>query len=223
MIDVTAVPRPVAPEPDAGVEVDVVYDDDHVIVVDKPAGLVVHPGAGHQAGTLVNALLARYGTLADVGELSRPGIVHRLDAGSSGLLVVARTEAAARGLVAQFAAHTAVRRYTAVVWGHPDAAHGVIDAPIGRSPSNPLRMAVVAGARPARTEYRVVTEYVEPTADRPARLPTGDRTHTPDPCPSRVDRSSTRRRRRVRRAATCARSRAAVPPCPGAGLRPSGR
>ena len=116
----------------------VVHDDDAVIVVDKPAGLVVHPGAGNPTGTLVNGLLARFPELAGVGEPSRPGIVHRLDAGSSGLLVVARTDDAAADLIRQFAAHTAGRRYDAVVWGHPDAPHGIVDAPIGRDPADPL-------------------------------------------------------------------------------------
>ena len=89
----------------------------------------------------------------------RPGIVHRLDAGSSGLLVVARTAAASASLIAQFAAHTAGRRYVALVWGHPAAAHGIVDAPIGRDPSDPTKMAVVADGRPARTEYEVVEEF----------------------------------------------------------------
>jgi 23S rRNA pseudouridine1911/1915/1917 synthase len=108
----------------------------------------------------------------------RPGIVHRLDAGSSGLLVVARTEAAAANLGAQFAARTAGRRYDALVWGHPDAAHGVIDAPIGRDRGDPLRMAVVADGRPARTEYHVVARLLAPAAVArlSCRLETG-RTH----------------------------------------------
>ena len=104
--------------------------------------------------------------------------MHRLDAGSSGLLVVARTTEAAAALVAQFAAHTAGRRYDAVVWGHPDAPHGIIDAPIGRDPSDPLRMAVVADGRPARTEYEVIRRYDVPAtlARLSCRLQTG-RTH----------------------------------------------
>jgi 23S rRNA pseudouridine1911/1915/1917 synthase len=143
----------------------VVHEDADVIVVDKPAGLVVHPGAGNQDGTLVNGLLARYPDIEGVGEPHRPGIVHRLDAGSSGLLVVARTQAAADALIEQFAEHTAQRVYLALVWGHPAAPHGVIDAPIGRSKSDPLRMAIVADGRPSRTEYRVLQGY-----DRPAEL-----------------------------------------------------
>ena len=177
-IDPDAIPTHGPPAPDPAVEVHVVHADDDVIVVDKPAGLVVHPGAGNPDGTLVNGLLARFPELADVGEPHRPGIVHRLDAGSSGLLVVARTQAAADDLIAQFADLLATRVYLALVWGHPAATHGVIDAPIGRSKRDPLRMAVVADGRWARTEYRVLATY-----DRPAdlalldcRLETG-RTH----------------------------------------------
>ena len=137
-----------------------------MVVVDKPPGLVVHPGAGNPDRTLVNGLLHRFPELAGVGDPARPGIVHRLDAGSSGLLVVARPAAAAAALVEQFAAHTAGRRYDAVVWGHPDAPHGIIDAPIGRDPSDPLKMAVVVDGKRARTEYQVV----ERDARRPAEL-----------------------------------------------------
>jgi 23S rRNA pseudouridine1911/1915/1917 synthase len=177
-VDPSAIPVPGPPGPDSEVRFDVVHADDDVIVVDKPAGLVVHPGAGNTDGTLVNGLLARFPDLAGVGEPERPGIVHRLDAGSSGLLVVARTQDAADHLIGQFADHLATRVYVALVWGHPDAPHGVIDAPIGRSRRDPLRMAVVADGRFARTEYRVTDRF-----DRPAdlsllecRLETG-RTH----------------------------------------------
>jgi 23S rRNA pseudouridine1911/1915/1917 synthase len=155
-----------------------VFEDEDIVVVDKPAGLVVHPGAGNPGATLVNGLLHRYGSLADVGDPVRPGIVHRLDAGSSGLLVVARAEPAARRLAEQFAAHTAARRYDAVVWGHPDAAHGIVDAPIGRDPADPLRMAVVVDGKPARTEYEVTDRFDAPAAlaRLTCRLQTG-RTH----------------------------------------------
>jgi 23S rRNA pseudouridine1911/1915/1917 synthase len=164
-IDPDAVPVDAPPDPDPAVEFAIVHVDEDVIVVDKPAGLVVHPGAGNPSGTLVNGLLARFPELAAVGEPERPGIVHRLDAGSSGLLVVARNQRAAESLVEQFAAHHATRVYLALVWGHPEAAHGIIDAPIGRSRRDPLRMAVVADGRWARTEYRVLQCY-----DRPAEL-----------------------------------------------------
>jgi 23S rRNA pseudouridine1911/1915/1917 synthase len=155
-IDTGALAPAAAPAADPAVEFGVVHADDAVVVVDKPAGLVVHPGAGHPDATLVNGLLARFPDVAGVGERDRPGIVHRLDAGSSGLLVVARTPDAAASLIAQFAAHTAARRYVALVWGAPDAAHGIVEAPIGRDPADPTRMAVVAEGRPARTEYEVV-------------------------------------------------------------------
>jgi 23S rRNA pseudouridine1911/1915/1917 synthase len=163
--DPDAVPVAGAPEPDPAIVFDIVYEDESVIVVDKPAGLVVHPGAGNPDHTLVNGLLARYPELAGVGEPHRPGIVHRLDAGSSGLLVVARTQHAAGALIEQFASHEATRVYLALVWGHPAAPHGVIDAPIGRSRQDPLKMAVVADGRPSRTEYRVLQRF-----DRPAEL-----------------------------------------------------
>jgi 23S rRNA pseudouridine1911/1915/1917 synthase len=177
-IDPSAIPRPSRPAADGTVEFTIVHVDDAVVVVDKPAGLVVHPGAGNPDGTLVNGLLHHFPDLAAIGEPARPGIVHRLDAGSSGLLVVARTEEAASSLIAQFAAHTAGRRYDAMVWGHPDAAHGIVDAPIGRDPADPTRMAVVVDGRPARTEYQVVTRYRTPAelARLACRLQTG-RTH----------------------------------------------
>lgn len=164
-VDPDAVPVEQPPQPDPSIEFDVVHEDDAVIVIDKPAGLVVHPGAGNLDGTLVNGLLARYPEIAGVGEEHRPGIVHRLDGGSSGLLVVARTQDAADALIGQFASHAATRVYLALVWGHPEAPHGVIDAPIGRSRQDPLKMAVVADGRPSRTEYRVLARY-----DRPAEL-----------------------------------------------------
>ena len=131
-----------------------------------------------RTATLVNGLLHRFGALADVGDPMRPGIVHRLDAGSSGLLVVARTPSAASGLIEQFATRTAGRRYDAVVWGHPSAPHGIIDAPIGRDPSDPLRMAVVVDGKPARTEYEVGGRFDSPAAlaRLSCRLQTG-RTH----------------------------------------------
>lgn len=178
-VDPLAVPGPVLPSADPGVEFGVVFEDEAIVVVDKPAGLVVHPGAGNHDGTLVSGLLARFPDIDGVGgDPIRPGIVHRLDAGSSGLLVVARDDAAAANLIEQFADHSATRRYDAVVWGVPDAPHGIIDAPIGRDRGDPLKMAVVAGGRPARTDYRVVGTYSSPaTVSRlECRLETG-RTH----------------------------------------------
>ncbi len=164
--------------PDPGVEVPVIDADAAVIVVDKPPGLVVHPGAGHSTGTMVQGLLARFPELAGVGEPARPGIVHRLDAGTSGLLVVARTPEAYRSLVAQLAARTVDRRYLALVWGTVVAAEGLVDAPIGRSARQPTSMAVAAGGREARTRYRVLERFSLPVEATllECRLETG-RTH----------------------------------------------
>ncbi len=177
-VDPDAIPVDEPPQADASVVFDVIHEDEHIVVIDKPAGLVVHPGAGNDDGTLANGLLARYPEVEQVGERIRPGIVHRLDAGSSGLLVVARTQAAADALIAQFADHSATRAYLALVWGHPAAPHGVIDAPIGRSRRDPLRMAVVADGRWARTEYQVLDRFDTPAdlALLECRLETG-RTH----------------------------------------------
>lgn len=164
--------------PDPSVDVTVVAADEAVIVVDKPPGLVVHPGAGHDRGTLVQGLLARYPDLAGVGEPDRPGIVHRLDAGTSGLLVVARTAGAHASLVGQLAARTVERRYRALVWGHVEAGSGLIDAPIGRAPNDPTKMAVTGTGRPARTRYEVIERFTRPvgTTLLECRLETG-RTH----------------------------------------------
>jgi 23S rRNA pseudouridine1911/1915/1917 synthase len=165
------------PAADPDVEVVVRHEDDHVVVVAKPAGLVVHPGAGHPAGTLVNGLLARYPEIAAVGDPTRPGIVHRLDRDTSGLLVVARSPVAYERLVEMLAARDVLRRYDALVWGVPDASRGVVDAPIGRSVRRPTRMAVREGGRVARTEYEVVVRFRDPDVARLAcRLETG-RTH----------------------------------------------
>jgi 23S rRNA pseudouridine1911/1915/1917 synthase len=161
-VDPEAIPRASLPQPQSDVAFSVVYADDDVIVVDKPAGLVVHPGAGNADGTLVNGLLARFPEIAEVGDSTRPGIVHRLDAGSSGLLVVARSVPAAQDLAGQFARREASRRYIALVWGHPEAPHGIIDAPIGRDRRDPLRRAVVADGKPARTEYEIAERFHDP-------------------------------------------------------------
>ena len=148
---------------DGSIDVPVVHEDDHVIVVDKPAGMIVHPGAGTAGGTMVHGLLARYPDLAAVGgDEARPGVVHRLDAGTSGLLVVARTEAAHASLVAQLAARTVDRRYRALVHGLVPAPAGLIDGPLGRHPRDPTRFAVVAGGKEARTRYEVLDRREAP-------------------------------------------------------------
>jgi 23S rRNA pseudouridine1911/1915/1917 synthase len=177
-VDPDLLPRPSLPQPDASVEVVVVYHDDDVIVVDKPAGLVVHPGAGNPDRTLVNGLLAQFPEIATIGQPARPGIVHRLDVGTSGLLVVARSAVAYDVLVAALAARDVGRTYRTLVWGRPANLHGVIDAPIGRDHRDPMRMAVVVDGRPARTHFRVVRTYRDDVeaAEVECRLETG-RTH----------------------------------------------
>ena len=169
---------PVGCEPDPSVELTIVFEDDNVLVVDKPAGLVVHPGAGHDHGTLVQGALAHAPGLAGVGDPARPGIVHRLDHGTSGLLVVAKTPEAYGSLVDQFGSRTVERRYLALVWGHPEDEAGLIDAPIGRSVRRPTRMTVSASGREARTRFEVQERFAHPvdTALVACRLETG-RTH----------------------------------------------
>ncbi|MGH9027328.1 MAG: RluA family pseudouridine synthase [Acidimicrobiia bacterium] len=169
-------PVPTVPGP-GPVPVVVRHADADVIVIAKPAGLVVHPGAGHADGTLVNGLLARFPELGAVGDPTRPGIVHRLDRDTSGLLLVARSRAGYDGLVRALSRHEVDRRYAALVWGHPEATRGEIDAPIGRSPSRRTRMAVRTGGRDARTAYEVEATYGRPeVALLGCRLETG-RTH----------------------------------------------
>ena len=163
---------------DPSVDVVVVHEDPHVLVIDKPAGLVVHPGAGNPTGTLVHGLLARYPEIADVGEPFRPGIVHRLDRDTSGLLVVARTAEAHAGLTEALRDRTVTRRYRTLVWDHLAEPRGQVDAPIGRSTKDPTKMAVVVGGREARTTYEVVRRFDEPvaTTELVCHLETG-RTH----------------------------------------------
>jgi 23S rRNA pseudouridine1911/1915/1917 synthase len=179
-VDVEA-PEPgqVAPlEGDPSVPVPLVHEDEHLLVVDKPAGLVVHPGAGQARGTLVQGLLARYPELAAVGEPDRPGIVHRLDKGTSGLLLVARTDLAHERLVAALSARLVSRRYRALGWGLVEAPRGLIDAPIGRSARAATRMAIDERGKEARTRYEVLARYEEPVAvtELACALETG-RTH----------------------------------------------
>ena len=168
---------------DPSIDVAVVYEDADLIVVDKPAGLVVHPGAGHRSGTLVNGLVARYPDLSglptEVGsEPERPGIVHRLDRGTSGLMVVARTAVAYDSLVGQLSARQVSRTYRALVLGHVEGESGLVDAPIGRSVSSPTRMAVTRKGKEARTRYKVEGRFEAPTPTTLLRasLETG-RTH----------------------------------------------
>ena len=173
-------PEPDEPTPAAQpIALDVRFEDEHLIVVDKPAGMVVHPAPGNPEGTLVNALLAHCGpSLAGIGGVRRPSIVHRLDKDTSGLLVAAKTEAAHRGLSHDFASRRVERAYSAVVWGMPAPPVGEIAGNIGRSPANRKKMAVVADGRgkPAVTRYRVERRFGAHAALIECRLLTG-RTH----------------------------------------------
>ena len=159
------------------IPLDVRYEDAGIIVLNKPAGLVVHPGAGHADGTLVNGLLARFPDLANAGDPARPGIVHRLDRDTSGLMVVARSPEAYESLVQSLGERVVERRYAALVWGHFDAKRGMVDAPIGRSMRRRTRMAVREGGREARTGYNVEAEWTDPELSLlECKLETG-RTH----------------------------------------------
>ncbi|HEX6543557.1 MAG TPA: RluA family pseudouridine synthase [Ktedonobacterales bacterium] len=139
----------------------IVFEDEHLLVVDKPAGLVVHPAPGHATGTLVNALLAHLPGLETGGDTSRPGIVHRLDKDTSGLIVIAKDAPTHAALARQMKDHSTVKRYLVMVEGHMPAPEGVIDAPIGRDPRHRQRMALLSevnGGRPARTRFKVLRE-----------------------------------------------------------------
>ncbi|MDB5593341.1 MAG: Pseudouridine synthase [Hyphomicrobiales bacterium] len=181
------VPAPMAAEPlGEAIPLDVVFEDEHLLVLDKPAGLVVHPASGHDTGTLVNALIAHCGeSLSGIGGVRRPGIVHRLDKDTSGLLVVAKSDAAHQGLSLLFADHgrtlSLTREYIAFVWGRIDRKAGSVDAPLGRHPHQREKMAVVRvdKGREAITHWKVEESFVSGTAPISmvsCRLETG-RTH----------------------------------------------
>jgi 23S rRNA pseudouridine1911/1915/1917 synthase len=160
------------------IPLEIVFEDEHLLIVDKPAGLVVHPAAGNLDGTLVNALLYHCrGSLSGIGGVARPGIVHRIDKDTSGLLVVAKTDVAHEGLAKQFAAHTIERRYLAIVNGIPKAAQGTVDAPLARSATNRKKIAIVEGKRGKRavTHWRRLGVLAD-AALVECRLETG-RTH----------------------------------------------
>lgn len=142
-------------------ELDVVYEDDDILVVNKPKNMLTHPTAKETSGTLVNALLYRYGYegLSDLNGILRPGIVHRLDRNTSGLLMVAKNNIAHEFLTEQIKSKTAKRQYLAVVHGNFEQKEGVIDAPIGRNPDKPEKMAVVEGGKPSVTMYKVLEEF----------------------------------------------------------------
>ena len=174
-----AVPEPTPAHNEAqDIPLTIVFEDEHLLVVDKPAGLVVHPAAGNLDGTLVNALLHHCaGRLSGIGGIARPGIVHRIDKDTSGLLVVAKTDTAHEGLANQFAAHSIDRRYLAIINGVPKASEGKIDAPLARSTTNRKKVAIVEGKRGKRavTHWRRL-EVLNDAALVECRLETG-RTH----------------------------------------------
>lgn len=176
LLDVTIpppVPLDLVPEE---LPLSILHEDAHLLVVEKPAGMVVHPAPGHAGGTLVNALLSRADTLSGIGGVSRPGIVHRLDRDTSGILAVAKTDAAHGGLSAQLSAHAMERRYHGIVFGAPPAEEGVVSTRIGRHPVHRKKMAVLpAGGRLAVTRYRRLASF-GPFSLIEFRLETG-RTH----------------------------------------------
>ena len=161
------------------IDLEILFEDEDVIVIDKPAGMVVHPAPGSPRGTLVNALLAHCGdSLSGIGGVRRPGIVHRLDKDTSGVMVVAKNDVAHHSLAEQFATRTIERAYTAVVWGAPSPTSGAVEGNIGRNPRNRLRMTVLGAPRGryARTNYRMTKRLGAHASVLECRLETG-RTH----------------------------------------------
>lgn len=177
-IDTTGVGQTTELIADPTVQLIVRHEDPDVVVVDKPAGLVVHPGAGNPTNTLVHGAVALWPEMAEVGDSLRPGVVHRIDQGTSGLLVLARSQLAYDSLVEQFSSRSVEREYLALAWGHLEPSVGMIDAPIGRSQRDPTRMTVTNTGRDARTRYEVLSQYTVPTdlTYLSCRLETG-RTH----------------------------------------------
>lgn len=168
--------EPAEPKPDPSINLNVIYEDPHLLVIDKKRGLVVHPAAGNPDGTLVNALLAHCEQWSGIGGVSRPGIVHRLDKDTSGLMVVAKSDRAHLGLQQQFSDRLVTKIYKALVWGIPHPLEGRINQPLARDPKDRLRMAVVAGGKEAITDYMVIEQYRQTFSLVEIRLHTG-RTH----------------------------------------------
>jgi len=167
-------PSHLTPEP---LDLEIIYEDRDILVINKPPGLVVHPGAGHRAGTLLNALMHHCPELQEIGEVSRPGLVHRLDKDTSGLLVAAKTAQAHQALVSQFAARETKKTYLALVWGQMPEPEGLIEAPIGRHPSQRHKMSVHARrGKAAVTRWRVLQEFPGPLTLLELSIETG-RTH----------------------------------------------
>ncbi len=155
-VDIVIPPTPPSPlEPEA-IPLNIIYEDDDLLVVDKPAGLAVHPAPGHPAHTLVNAILSHFPHLADISDSLRPGVVHRLDKDTSGVMLVAKNRAAQANLISQFRARSIMKAYLVLVKGRLTPERGIIEAAVGRDPSNRKRMAVVTLGREARTEYQVI-------------------------------------------------------------------
>jgi len=174
-IDINIPPPQPSPLIAEDIPLNIIYEDEDLLVVDKPAGMTVHPAPGHSGHTLVNAILSHYPRLADIGDSLRPGIVHRLDKDTSGVMLVAKNQAARLNLANQFKTRAVTKVYLALVKGRLTPQSGVIEAAIGRDPRNRQRMAVVAGGREARTEYRIL-EYLHDYTLLELILATG-RTH----------------------------------------------
>jgi 23S rRNA pseudouridine1911/1915/1917 synthase len=155
-VDIVIPPTPLSPLSPEEIPLNIIYEDDDLLVVDKPAGLTVHPAPGHPGHTLLNAILSHYPHLIDISDSLRPGIVHRLDKDTSGVMLVAKNRVAQANLVNQFRARSVVKAYLVLVKGKLTPESGIIEAAIGRDPRNRKRMAVVSRGREARTEYRVV-------------------------------------------------------------------
>ena len=209
---------PAVPQPE-NIPLDIVHEDARLLVVDKPAGLVVHPGAGRPSGTLVNALLHHVKDLSGVGGVLRPGIVHRLDRGTSGLLVVAKDDATHRALAKQFASRSVEKEYLAIVLGVPSRTRGMIAAAIGRDPVHRQRMSVRATrGRAATSDY---DGRVGAGRRRAAARDDPHRAHAPDPRAPRVARASRGRGRGLRRHTVPSSPRAArARPCAVSSGRP---
>ena len=149
-------------KPDKSIEFEVIFEDDSLIVINKPSGLIVHPGSGAKDGTLVNGLAARFPDLQMLDDSIRLGLVHRLDKGTSGLVLVARTQEALAGLKSQMQEREIRRQYRAISAGHIKSEKGIVDAPLGRDPKNPLKRAVLRDGKHAKTHYRVEQRLSEP-------------------------------------------------------------
>ena len=174
-VDIVVPPAPPSPLLPEDIPINILYEDDDLLVVDKPAGLTVHPAPGHPSHTLVNAILSHFPHLADISDSLRPGVVHRLDKDTSGVMLIAKNSAAQANLAEQFKARLVAKTYTVLVKGHLIPEDGLIEAPIGRDPSNRKRMAVATRGREARTQYHVI-KYIDNYTLLEVRLETG-RTH----------------------------------------------